>query len=295
MNTTIISNYLHYCKTYRHLSQHTIRAYKNDLTQFINFGSINIKLFLEEMVKKNIKSATIKRKMASLKSFYRYLENENIISENPFATLRFQYKLEKTLPKVITYNNLNAIYTYLHNQISISKNQYKLEKSIRNYLIVSILLSTGIRISELCNISICNIHLDNRTLTIFGKGNKERIIYIGHEKTFQLLKKYISDFHLLKHQYLFLGKNKLKHLEEQSVRFMLKQLSKKLKLDIHITPHMFRHTFATMLLDNNVDIRHIQQILGHSSISITEIYTHVSYHKQQEILTYHNPINILMK
>lgn len=120
---------------------------------------------------------------------------------------------------------------------------------------------------------------------------EERILFLGDQTTFSLLKKYINKYCVRPNDYLFTGQNPLKALSEQSVRLILKKLVKKNNLSITITPHMFRHSFATMLLDKDVDIRYIQQILGHSSISVTQIYTHVSQSKQKEILTLCNPIS----
>ena len=131
----------------------------------------------------------------------------------------------------------------------------------------------------------------DRTLHIIGKGKKERILFLGDQTTFNLLETYINKYYIRPNDYLFTGQNPLKALSEQSVRLILKKLVKKNNLSITITPHMFRHSFATMLLDKDVDIRYIQQILGHSSISVTQIYTHVSQSKQKEILTLCNPIS----
>lgn len=153
------------------------------------------------------------------------------------------------------------------------------------------MFATGIRVSELCNIKDEDINLEERTLKIFGKGSKERMLYIGSGEVVKILKKYkevIKDKE--NNGFFFINKFNLK-LSEQSVRILLNTLEKRLNLSIHITPHMFRHTFATNLLEKDVDIRYIQKILGHSSISVTQIYTHVSYPKQKEILTIKNPRN----
>ena len=144
------------------------------------------------------------------------------------------------------------------------------------------------RVSEISNLKLYDININNNTFKINGKGDKERIIYINNEKLKNTLIKYIE-----KHsgnEYLFVN-NRGSRLSEQSIRFMLKKYAKLSGVQLKITPHMFRHTFATMLLDEDVDIRHIQQILGHSSIITTQIYTHMSISKQKEILNFKNPIN----
>ena len=291
MDSKLISNYLSYCETHKRLSTHTIRAYKNDLLQFYNSNYNNVESYIEFLTKSNIKSNTLRRKIASLKVFYNYLKFQDIIDENPFNQLRFQFRKEKILPKTIPYDILKSVYSYSEQKVIYSKSKYQKQKAERNLLIISLLLSTGIRISELCHIHLKDINYSNRTLHIIGKGKKERILFLGDQTTFSLLKTYINKYCLQPNDYLFTGQNPLKALSEQSVRLILKKLVKKNNLSITITPHMFRHSFATMLLDKDVDIRYIQQILGHSSISVTQIYTHVSQSKQKEILTLCNPIS----
>ena len=291
MDSKLISNYLSYCKTHKRLSTHTIRDYKNYHLQFYNSNYNNVEYYIEFLTKSNIKSNTLRRKIASLKVFYSYLKFQDIIDENPFNQLRFQFRKEKILPKTIPYDVLKSVYSYSEQKVIYSKSKYQKQKAERNLLIISLLLSTGIRISELCHIHFKDINFSNRTLHIIGKGKKERILFLGDQTTFRLLKTYINKYCIQPNDYLFTGHNPLKALSEQSVRLILKKLVKKNNLSITITPHMFRHSFATMLLDKNVDIRYIQQILGHSSISVTQIYTHVSQSKQKEILTLCNPIS----
>ncbi|WP_394372431.1 tyrosine-type recombinase/integrase, partial [Peptoniphilus lacydonensis] len=148
----------------------------------------------------------------------------------------------------------------------VSKTDYQKQHAERNLLIISLLLSTGIRISELCHIHLKDINLSNKTLHIIGKGKKERIIFLGDQTTFNLLEIYINKIGKESNGFLFPGKHSPKPLSEQSVRLILKRIVEQNNLSRNITPHMFRHSFATMLLDNDVDIRYIQQILGHSSI-----------------------------
>lgn len=294
MNYKLISSYLDYCLTHKRLSKHTIRAYKNDLDQFYISNQNDIETYIKVLTTLKIKTSTLKRKIACLKSFYNYLKSKNIINENPFNTLKFSFTSEKILPKTIPYDELKCIYIYLTNKIENSKSSYQIQKSKRNLLIISLLLSTGIRISELCNIKIKNINISTRTLHIMGKGKKERILFLGDDTTFTLLNNYISEYCKKSSSYLFSGKIPKKSLSTQSVRLILKNIRKNANISTYITPHMFRHSFATMLLDSNVDIRYIQHILGHSSISVTQIYTHVSQNKQREILSLYNPITSII-
>ena len=293
MDYKLISTYLDYCKTHKRLSSHTIRAYKNDLMQFYNSDYDNVESYIEQLTQSNIKTNTLRRKIACMKVFYNYLKYQNIIEENPFNQLRFQFRTEKILPKTIPYDILKSIFSYLEQRVVISKTDYQKQKAERNLLIISLLLSTGIRISELCHIHLKDINLSNKTLHIIGKGKKERILFLGDQKTFNLLETYINKTRNESNDFLFPGKHSPKPLSEQSVRLIIKRIVEQNSLSKTITPHMFRHSFATMLLDNDVDIRYIQQILGHSSISITQIYTHVSHSKQKEILSSFNPMSVI--
>lgn len=293
MDYKLISTYLDYCKTHKRLSSHTIRAYKNDLMQFYNSNYDNVESYIEELTQSNIKTNTLRRKIACIKVFYNYLKYQHIIEESPFNQLRFQFRTEKILPKTIPYDILKNFFSYLEQRVVISKTDYQKQKAERNLLIISLLLSTGIRISELCHIHLKDINLSNKTLHIIGKGKKERILFLGDQTTFNLLETYINKNGKESNDFLFPGKHSPKPLSEQSVRLILKRIVEQNSLSKTITPHMFRHSFATMLLDNDVDIRYIQQILGHSSISITQIYTHVSHSKQKEILSSFNPMSVI--
>lgn len=292
MEYNTISQYLLYCKIYKRLNYKTIKSYKIDIEQFYNSNYKDVIVYINNLSASNIKITTLKRKIASLKTFYAYLYENKFISYNPFYNHRFNFRKEKILPKIIPTEDLIKIYDYLSKEVLLSKSEFFKMKSVRNLLIISLLISTGLRISELCSISLEQIDIINRNINIMGKGKKERIIFIGDDNTYNLLVEYINNYHKKGQYFLFVGKNN-NALTEQSIRLLLNIIENKLKLSKHITPHMFRHSFATMLLDNGVDIRYIQHILGHSSISVTQIYTHVSQNKQQEILSKSNPIKKL--
>lgn len=295
MNYDIIQKYLLHCRDNKKLSSHTIRAYKIDIEKFYNSKYTNVITYVKYLINSDgLKATTQKRKIASLKAFYSYLYETKYIHFNPFYKHRFNFRNEKTLPKIISVADLTKIYNYLQEELSYVKTEYLRRINLRNFLIVSLLISTGLRVSELCNLTIKQIDIENRTITIFGKGKKERLIFIGEDNTYRLLHEYIIKYQN-KYLFLFRGQSENKPLSEQSVRLLLKNISKKIKINKNITPHMFRHSFATMLLDSDVDIRYIQQILGHSSITVTQIYTHVTQNKQREILSKNNPLKKINK
>lgn len=290
-------NYMDDCLLRKRLSSKTLKAYKIDLLQYFNFidssddDAKKINEYIHYLNTKYSKYKTIKRKLASIKAFYMYLEYEEIIESSPFRKIRTQIKEPKGLPKTIQKQYLSQIFQWLFNNLNIANTNYKKTLALRNIAIFELLFSTGIRISELCSIKNNEINLEEKCLKINGKGSKERIIFLGNENVIKILINYSNANNEHSNQTYFFTNKFNSRLSEQSVRFLLKKIESDLKLPVHLTPHMFRHTFATTLLEKDVDIRYIQNILGHSSISTTQIYTHVTYPKQKEILKLKNPMN----
>lgn len=290
--------YFEDCEYRRRLNKATIKAYKIDLKQYASYVGQDyenykkISDFIHYINQKYSKPKTVKRKIASVKAFYSYLEYEELIKDSPFRKIRTQIKEPLILPKTIDSTIIDKIFQYLYAQIKKAKSDTELMVNIRNTAIIELLFSTGIRISELCNIKKDSINLNDGTLKIFGKGSKERILTIGNQDVLNILTRYENLYYqdIEKSGYFFVNRFS-KRLSEQSVRILLNKMEYELSLPIHITPHMYRHTFATMLLEKDVDIRYIQKILGHSSISVTQIYTHVTNVKQREILINKNPRN----
>lgn len=292
-----LESYYEDCEFRKRLNEKTIKAYTIDLNQYLEFittTEINQKIineYIHYLNKKYLKYKTIIRKIASVKAFYSYLEYEEIIDYSPFNKIKTKIKEPKLLPKTIQKDYIDKIIHLLLKDLKNSKTEFQKKISLRNITLISVMFSTGIRVSELCNIKLKDIDLLEKKLKIFGKGSKERILYLGNSNVVQLCQMYLTYNNTCKkNEYFFLNKFN-KKLSEQTVRILLKKIESELELSTHITPHMFRHTFATTLLEKGVDIRYIQNILGHSSISTTQIYTYVTYSKQKEILTNKNPIN----
>lgn len=293
-----LNEYVEDCEYRKRLNSKTVRAYKTDLKQFFDFVEAEyleqkkIIDYIHYLNHSYTKYKTIKRKIASVKGFFSYLEYNELIDKNPFRKIRTKIQEPNLLPKTIDCKVLEKIFNYLYSQIDEAKSEYKKINAVRNVAIIELLFCTGLRISELCNIRNTDIDLYSGNLKIFGKGSKERIIHIGNENVINILKQYnaFNSNRIEKAEWFFLNKAGGR-LSDQSVRKMVNQIEVILDLPNHITPHMFRHTFATALLDKDVDIRYIQKILGHSSISVTQIYTHVSNIKQKEILINKNPRN----
>lgn len=292
-----IEKYLTVCRDAKGLSQLTLKAYKIDLRQFCEYMLLHDCLSKNELTEyidylhKWYKPKSVKRKVACIKAFYRYMEMENIIDDNPFHKIQIKYKMPLLLPKTIPLHYIEAILSYAYRLMKTAVTPYQKEIALRNVAVLELLFSTGMRVSEVSNLKMCNLDLKNKTIRIVGKGSKERIMCITNDDIVHILESYIerSNFDS---EYVF--RNRLNHhLSEQSIRNMVNDYAKSSNVPMHITPHMFRHTFATALLDENVDIRYIQQLLGHSSIVTTQIYTHISTNKLRNILEERHPRNKL--
>ncbi len=293
-----ISNYLNYCQYQKNLDTKSLKAYRIDLKQFSQQNvTIKISDITTDMLEKYIatlnkqyKPKTVKRKIASIKAFYSYLEYKDYIEKNPFnkvkVKIREPVKLPKTIPLYIVENFLTTIYEQQRN----AKTNYAKRNALRDVAVIELLFATGLRISELCSLRKNDINLVEQTVLVYGKGSKERRIQIGNDDVIKVLKEYKKEYviQIEKCEYFFANQSGQK-LSDQVVRRMINKYSSIAAIDLHITPHMFRHTFATSLLEADVDIRYIQEMLGHSSINITQIYTHVAMSKQRDILTTKHP------
>lgn len=190
-------------------------------------------------------------------------------------------------------NYIEAILSTIYDYKGSAKTKFQQRNALRDAAVVELLFATGMRISELCYLGINDINLDNGTILIFGKGSKERMLQIGNVEVINILKEYHADFlRECENCGNFFANQSGNPLSDQTVRRMINKYTELASINLRITPHMFRHTFATSLLDADVDIRYIQEMLGHSSINITEIYTHVATAKQKDILSAKHPRNM---
>ncbi len=249
-----------------------------------------IEWYITELHKK-YKQKTVKRKIASVKAFYSYLEEEELLEQNPFRKIKVKFKETIVLPRIIPRDEieqlLNYMYTYLNGLSGIG---YKY--GLRDVAVVELFFATGARVYEISNIRNESMDLNSGRIRIMGKGGKERYIQISNEAVLEILRKYYAENEkeIKKCGYFFVN-NRGNRYTEQSIRFMLKKYTKKAGIETKITPHMFRHSFATYLIEEGVDVSCVQQILGHSSIKTTQIYIHVAAKKQADILRERHPRN----
>lgn len=296
-----IAEYLEYCNYRKRLDKKTLKAYRIDLKQYQNFSSDSSDFLSKNTVDQFItdlhrqyKPKTIKRKIASLKAFFHYMEYKELLEENPFDKLDIRFREARLLPKTIPFHSIQKFLFTLYAQKDYSTSEYQLRCCIRDVVVIELLFATGMRVSELCSLKPTDIDLESNNILIYGKGAKERMLQIGNPEVISALISYQKAFQkdIISCEYFFV--NRLHHkLSDQSVRLMINRYAKLVGIDQHITPHLFRHSFATLLLEQDVDIRYIQKILGHSSISTTEIYTHISNTKQKDILIHKHPRNLM--
>jgi integrase/recombinase XerD len=234
-------------------------------------------------------SRSAKRKLASVKAFYNYLEYEDLWDSRSVRRLKTKFREERKLPRVLSFQMIKQIWDVVYEGHYVSR-----ERRLRDIAVFEMLFATGLRVSELCSLRERDVDLDNGQIRIEGKGSKERIIQVCNPEALMRLFEYRDAFnHQIRVSGYFFVNRMCHRLSEQSVRYMIRNYARIAGINQRITPHMFRHTFATLLLEEDVDIRYIQKMLGHSSINTTEIYTHVAMQKQREILVKKHPRNKL--
>lgn len=293
-----LDNYLEFCRFQKRLDSKTLKAYRIDLTQFTYQISVNdVSAVTPNILEKYIitlhqtyQPKSVKRKIASLKAFFHYLEYRDMIEKNPFNKIQVKFREPVILPKTIPLHTVEIFLSTIYKQQKEAKTIYQRKNALRDAAVIEMLFATGMRISELCSLHANDVNLYERTILIYGKGAKERMIQLGNDDVIHILMEYQNTFHNQIHMcsYFFVNQNG-SPLSDQSIRRMINKYASLAAIELHITPHMFRHTFATSLLEADVDIRYIQEMLGHSSINITEIYTHVAMSKQRDILTTKHP------
>lgn len=272
-----VEEFINYLKTEKGYSDYTIKSYYEDIRFFYEFLQekkitnveySEIRLYLNHLYDKKYKSKTIARHISSLRSYFKYLLKNDYIKINPMRLIS-NPKIDKKLPQYLNYNELDIL---------LNTPDKNTPLGLRNALLLELLYSTGIRVSELVNIKLNDVDMTNKRILILGKGNKERIALFGN-KCKNLLLDYLNNSRNLldkkNSDYLLLNKNGTR-LTDRGVRFILDNLVKESALKLDISPHTLRHTFATHLLNEGADLRTVQDLLGHESIATTGIYTHVS-------------------
>ena len=306
------NEYLNICEKNKNLSSHTLKAYRIDLAQFTSF--LRKPSELEQIKKEHIreyqqylgscgyKPASIKRKFACIKAMFRWYEMEEVIENNVFHKLQLNLRLVRTLPKNIPTDEVKKLIRKSRQQLNLEpKAKYLLKevasqidskKSINNLttlISLELMLCTGIRVGELVNIKLDDIDIADRKIRIFGKGMRERFVFLPDQEICNLIKAYFAVRLINEPDHnSFLLNSRGKPASTQFVRKLVRNVATLTSISRRITPHMCRHSAACQLLESGVDIRYVQRLLGHQSISTTEIYTHVNDKALQDKVTHAN-------
>ena len=279
----LINKFAEYLIIDKKYSDNTIKAYNNDLKKFKNFfknkdinkiDETSIREYLKYLNKENNDTRTISHNISTLRSFYKFLLIEKILKNNPMEYIELP-KTKKTLPKTLSIEEIDKLL-----DINLTDSF-----SYRNKAMLELMYSSGLRVSELINVSIHDIDTSNCIIRIMGKGSKERIVPLG-DYAIKYIELYLKEHRekLIKRElndYLFLN-NHGKKMTRQGFFKILKGIAREKNIKTEFSPHTLRHSFATHLLNGGADLRSIQEMLGHSDISTTQIYTHVSKEKLKE-------------
>ncbi len=314
-----IHKYILYCHNNKSLSQHTLKAYQIDLNQFVSFTSNKMDLvdcdkdiirgFVKHLYQdKELKESSVKRRIACLKCMFGWFEEEEWIVRSPFYRLSLKIKIPASLPKALNRSEIRSLIAYPTAQLGLSsKREYHNNARILNIhsrhqfslltslLCIELLFATGIRVGELTSITLTNMDVIEGVIRINGKGNRERQVYLPDLSLTHLIESYLIVRRRFQpnDNYLLIT-SKGKPLSTQMVRLYLKHISEKVKFNKRITPHMLRHSTATHLLSAGLDIRYVQRLLGHQSITTTQIYTHVSDSHLRTLIRETHPLGEIM-
>jgi len=297
-----IAQFLFHCQYEKNLSPKTLKAYSIDLRQWSELldGKLGItalpavdKTALRAYIKSlfnGLAEKSVKRKVATLKALFNFLEREDAIAVNPFRKMEVRIKEARRLPRTVDSGDLKLLFRHLYQLKDRHARRPALYKSlVRDIAVLETLFGTGARVSEVCNLGIPDVDLRGKQLRILGKGARERVLTCDKE-----MLQALSSYRDLWEEELdtpgAFFRNRLGHrLSEQSVRTMLRKHAKGAGLHRDITPHMLRHSLATLLLEEGVDIRYIQSLLGHTSITTTQIYTEVHKGHQVRLIAERHP------
>lgn len=297
----VIPTFLNTIQSTKNLSDKTITAYNSDLQDFIRFiknrklKENTILLYVQHLTNdRKLKDSSINRKLIVLKMFFKYLFQQQIIETNFFTRLNFKYKRERKLPKTLAIQDVSKLLNYYEEQARSARRPFEIWKSIRNLALVDILISTGIRIAEASAISLDDLIMQEHVILIHGKGRKQRLIYISCPQTWENLVAWlrIRNTKQTNTNQVFVNKYG-NQLSIHGIEYIYNSVKNAVGINANSTPHYLRHTFATNLLSNGADLRSVQEILGHSSVATTEIYTEVSVERKKQVLNNYNYRNTL--
>jgi integrase/recombinase XerD len=297
-----IDSFLFHCQYEKNLSPKTLSAYAIDLRQFAAALSPELMEDVSRVDKSELRpyiqrlfepyrEKTVKRKVATLKAFFGYLERDETISVTPFRKMEVKIKETRRVPRTIPLTEVERLLQYLYAEQSAGpRSGIGAFVLLRDTAVVETIFATGARVSEVCHLRPEDVDLSDGWVRILGKGARERVVQVCDRGVVAALNAYRAarESTAPHDPYFFLNRHG-RRLSEQSVRTLLRSHASRAGVGVPVRPHLLRHSVATLLLEEGVDIRHIQHLLGHSSIATTQIYTHVNARNQREVLTSKHP------
>ncbi len=278
------------------LSDKTMIAYKSDLSDFTSFLTLHemndkvIFSYVQHLTQdRGLRNSTVNRKLVTIKMFYEHLSAHNYIKSNPFQTHKFKFRKEKKLPKTLERQEIRQLLTCAKKQHDNALSKYDIWKTCRNLALIDVLISTGIRIAEAAAISINDLIRSEHVILIHGKGKKQRLIYISCSQTWEHIEAWLKIRDTVNPLTDKVFINKFGNtLSIHGIEYIYNNLKNVSMINKSSTPHYLRHTFATNLLTNGADLRSVQELLGHSSVTTTEIYTEITTERKKEVLNKYN-------
>lgn len=314
--------YLEHCRYEKRLSENSVQSYRYDLIGLVRYAEecfprgtesesaeeeIKIEMlnraFWHEYMTKLIaekKVKTVKRKLACFTGFFYFLENKGMIKKNPLRNFKLKLKSASSVPETLSLKEmkriLNSVYEPVGDNITGIRRETAEFLRRRDIAVIELLFATGLRVNELCAMSFAAYDKAEQSVLVLGKGGRERVLYLCNNGVINALGEYMETRKHAKVETDAIFLNRWGDpLSCQAVRELIRKYCRKAKIQRNITPHAFRHTFASLLLEEGVELRYIQEFLGHSSITTTQIYLHTSEKRKREILTKMHPRKKLEK
>ena len=296
--TDTVTEFIAHCKITKNLSDKTICAYRQDISAYNRYLAEeggNVMTYVSHLLETNHKVSTIKRHLATLHQYFKYVYRNDKLS-NPMLQFEFHLKSEKTLPRTITVREVKKLLTTLYDIQAKATTKFAVFEITRDLALIDLLCSTGIRIGEAAAMTVEDVDLRSRIILIHGKGKKERLIYLSCTETVTNIRQWLNLRSKLnaQHKYVFVNRQN-GPISIHGIEDIFDKYKKLADINVHATPHYLRHTFATNLLANGSDLRSVQEILGHSNVSITERYTEVTATRKIKVLKKFNYRNNLLE
>lgn len=296
-----ISQFLFHCRYEKNLNPKTLKAYATDLRQMNEFLTQGPGVDAVDLVDRTelrgyirhlheaLAARSLKRKIATMKSLFHFLEREDVIPISPFRKMDVRIREARHLPRTVPLDQITRLFQHVHlARTAAPEGSHRHGTLVRDLAVLETLFATGARVAEVCNLTAKDVDLSRGRIRILGKGTRERIVQLCHPEAIAALRAYRKQLRGDGSSWFFSNRSG-RRLTEQSVRTMLRRHAVAAGLHLHVTPHMLRHSVATLLHEDGADIRYIQHLLGHRSIATTQIYTEVGEGSQRRMLLRHHP------